>query len=325
MFAVMLINLFKNPSAINQKKLLILSLISTLFSFSLIIPIFCLYLYLYFREKKITVLLPFALIPLEFFIVKGFFTYKKYAEYAAWINSPTLTNIPNTLLTTLGFDTNINNLNSTTILLALLFLVLFIPFLYLLSKKSKLFLYSFTLPLFITIFISVAFPFLSQRFFFYHFIPKISLFIPRFLLPLSLYFYLFFSSLIHHKYKTPILIIFLLFWFIPNSKLNLHPFYTNTSPLSYSSDTLIMPPWENLRLNYNFSKQDLDKISKDFDNAQTVENDLRQNPQSPDCASLKKYQKIVYITDPSIKSITDYHLKNQQLLKQCSTVKSLQN
>lgn len=319
MFSAILISLFLNTSLVNRKKLLILSLISTLFSFSLIIPIFCLYLYLYFREKKIINFLPFFLIPLEFFITKGFFTYKKYAEYAAWINSPTLTNIPNTILTAMGFNTDINNLQHSTFIAVILFFIISIPLTIYISKKYRLFFYTFTLPLLTTILISAFFPPLSQRFFFYHFIPKISLFIPRFLLPLSLSFYLFFSYSIKNRYQIPLLLIFLVFWFIPNLKLNLHPYYSDVSPLSYPSDTLIMPPWENLRLNSSFSHQDLNKISHDFDIATNIENNLIKTPQNPDCNSLNKFKKVIYLIDPSIKNISNYHLKMQQLINQCST------
>jgi hypothetical protein len=318
MFAVMLINLFQTPSSVNPKKLLALSLISTLFSFSLIIPIFCLYLYLYLRQRKITNFIPFLLVPLEFFLIKGFSTYKDYAEYASWITPPSILNIPSTILTTLGLATDINNLSSLILFMALLFYIVFIPTTYFLSIRNKLFFYAFTLPLLITIFISISFPFLSQHLFFYLFIPKISLFIPRFLLPLSVYFYIFLCKSIQKKYQLPILIILIIFWFTPNLKLNLHPFYASASPLNLSSDTLVMPPWENLRLNSNFSQQDLNIISHNYNTALFIESSLTKKYQDPDCSALTQFKKITYIVDPSIIRLSDYHQKIRTLLQQCS-------
>ena len=317
MFSVLLIQLFLNSSPFNHKKFLLLSLLSTLFSFSLIIPVFCLYLYQYSREKNIKNLLYFTLIPLEFFITKGFFTYKKYVEYAAWINSPSFTNIPNTILTSLGFGTDINNLTSSTFFVALLFFLIFIPLVYLLSKRNKLFFYTFTLPLLITIAISASFPFLSQRFFFYHFIPKVSLFIPRFLLPLSLYFYLFLLQSFNKKHQKLLLFVLIIFWLNPNLILNLNSYYAKASPHNYPSNILVMPPWENLRLNSNFTRQDLNKISQDFDTASIIETDLTRISENPDCTSSAKFNNFVYLIDPRVKSISPYHQQMQQLLTLC--------
>lgn len=318
MFSALLILSFLNSKhPFNHPKFLLISLLATLFSFSLIIPIFCLYLYLFFREKKIIIFLPFFLIILEFFITKGFLTYKKYAEYAAWISSPTFTNIPTAIATTLGFTTDIQNTGYATIFISILFFIIVIPVLYYLSKLNKLLLFSFTLPLLVTIIVSFSFPILSQRFFFYHFIPKISLFIPRFLLPLSLYFYLFISKLINKKYYSIILLILITLWIYPNYKLNYNAFYPETTPRSYSSDTLILPPWENLRLNSIFSHENLDKISHNFDIATAIENSLSKTSQNHDCTPLYQFKYISYIFDPSIKSMSSYNEKNRNILNFC--------
>lgn len=320
LFSIILILPFLNsPKTFHYKRLLIIGLISSLFTYSLIIPIFCLYLYQYSQEKKLFKLLPFFFIPLTFFLTKGFSTYKTYVESASWIPSPTLSNIPSTLLTTFSLNTDINNQSSASFFTSFLFYLFFIPLLYFLSKKSKLFLYSFVLPLLITIIISLLFPLFSQRFFFYHFIPKISLFIPRFLLPLSIYFYIFIFSLLTIKKQPLLLLLLLIIWIIPNYKLNIKNFYIDANPISTTTQSLVMPPWENLRLNTNFSRSDLNIIAKNFDTATSIENSLLNNPKKPDCSLLAPYQKIIYITDPSIKTISKYHQNIQQIIKSCTT------
>jgi hypothetical protein len=317
MFSVILINLFLASSPFNHKKLLSIALLSTLFSFSLIIPVFCLYIYLSLREKKITSFLPFLFIPSEFLIIKGFSTYIGYAEYASWINSPTLTNIPTVIFTSLGFGTDVQNIGSATIMISFFFFLFFIPFIYYFSKKNRLFFYSYTLPLIVTILISVIFPFLSQHFFFYHFIPKISLFLPRFLLPMSLYFYIFVFQEIKPKLQIPLLIILFILWLIPNSKLNFHPFYINANPINYPKNSLIMPPWENLRLHSSFSNSDLNTIAQNFNIASSIESTLTNSSSNPDCTSLKQFKNIYYLVDSTITSLNNYHLKIQNLLKLC--------
>lgn len=320
LFSILLILPFLNsPKTFHYKRLLIIGLISTLFTYSLIIPIFCLYLYQYSQEKKLFKLLPFLLIPLTFFLTKGFSTYKTYVESASWISPPSLSNIPSTLLTSFGFSTDINNQSSVTLLVTFLFYLFFIPLLYFLSKKSKLFFYFFVLPLLTTVIISLLFPFLSERFFFYHFIPKISLFIPRFLLPLSIYFYIFIFSLLKTKKQHFLLLLLLITWIIPNHKLNIKHFYVDANPIPTTSQILLMPPWENLRLNPNFSSSDLNIISQNFNNASNIEAILLKNPQLPDCSPLSPYKKIIYIIDPSIKTISKYHQNLQQIIKSCTT------
>lgn len=314
MFSCLIISLFVNyPKNFNLKKFLIFSFMSTFFSFSLIIPIFCLSIFLYVRQKKWPVFLPFFIVVIQFFLFKGFSTYKQYAELASWISPPSVQNFPNLILTLLGFSTDLNNLGHTGLCLSLIFIIIFTLLTIYFSRRYQLFLYSFTLPLLIVILISITFPILSQRFFFYHFIPKLSLFIPRFMLPLSLYFYVCLST----KNRPYLLALFFLLWLKPFYKINLQPFYSQIQIINHPSSTLILPPWENLRLQAPFTHQDLDRISTDFKEASEIESKLLTQT-TPDCSSLDQYQQVKYIIDPKIKSLDSYHYQIQNIINQCS-------
>lgn len=291
------------------------TIISTLFSFPLIIPIsiFCLYQIIYKRQIKY--LIPLIIIPLEFLALKGITTYKNYAELASWIYSPSFFNIPSNLTTLLGFNTDIDNLHKFSLVNSCIFYLISIPFVTKFSKKFSGFKLFFTIPIFITILVSIVFPIISQRFFFYQFIPKLSLFIPRFMLPLSVYFFIFLFKNISPLKSKLLLLIFLLLWINPYIKLNINSSYTSTKLLNQANDYLLLPPWENLRLPKNFQKNDLQKISQDYDLTQTIEKQLLQSP--PDCTLYRQYPKIIYLKQ-SVKTLDNYQKQLEQSLINCS-------
>lgn len=318
LFSVILFSFFSVSFRNNYKKILLLGIFSTLFSFSLIIPIFCLFLYFFSSKKKHYQLLLFIFIPLEFFIVKGFSTYKVNAELASWISTPSFTNIPSTILSMLGFVTDINNIQSVSLVISFVFFLVFIPLIYFLYKSKKnIFFYAFILPLVITILISISFPFLSQHFFFYTFIPKISLFIPRFLLPLSIYFFIFLFSSIKTKLQIPLLIILVLLWINPYIKLNFQQFYPSVTPQSYPPKSLVLPPWENLRLHQNFSNSDLKQISEKYNSSLLIERKIIDFSSKEDCQFLKKYSSIIYINQ-NIPSLEKYQNHTKQIIRDCT-------
>lgn len=299
---------------INPIKITILMLVGNLISYALIIPTICLTLYLSVKKKKWLILIPIILI--EFFVFKGY-QYKLSAETASWISSPSFGNIPMVLLTMLGITTDINNVNSFSPILSFLFFIFFIPFTFFLTKSKKIFFYSFTFPIILTISISILFPFLSQHFFFHTFIPKISLFISRFLLPLSIYFYISLFISTKRKLQILLLIVLILLWINPYKKLNFYQFYSNTSPKNYPIDSLILPPWENLKLNQNFSKADLNQISKNYNSSLLVEQEIINFSANSNCQFLQKYSKIIYI-DQYTKTLEKYQKHTKEIIEKCS-------
>lgn len=291
----------------------IFTIVSTFFTFSLFIPLlsFSLYQIIIKHQKKYFYII--FLLPILFLSIKGFSTYKTYTELASWINPPTFYNLPSTLLTLFAYYFDLKNILPFSFLPSLIFYSIFIPIIYYLSKNNQKFLYIFTIPLFISIFISLLFPFLSQHFFFYQIIPKISLLLPRFLLPFSLiFFYFLFSEYSPKLYL--FLFLSLLFWINTFLKINLQNPYRDASPLNYSSSVLIFPPWENLRLNSSFTSNDLQNIAQKFSNASTLETSILHHSS---CQILSPYQKIIYLPDPSIKSLEPYQKQITTFFNDC--------
>ena len=296
----------------STKKFIIILFIANLISYSFIIPTLCLLLYLaYTYQKKWLLVIP--LIFVEFLIFKGP-QYKSYAEIASWISPPSFTNTPSVILTSLGFDHDLNSQNYYSIFSSLIFYLIFGIFTLHCSKKHLLFLFTFTIPLLLTIFASLAFPFLSQHYFFYLFVPNLSLFLPRFLIPLSLIFYLYLFKF----FPSPFLLLILLpFWMKTNSAINFTSFYPPRLPLPNSQNQLILPPWENLRLKPSFSFNDIKKISSTYDTAQNIDKSLFKSPEHPDCTILSQYPQVAYI-DQNIKSLDLYQKQIKLALKNCS-------
>lgn len=295
------------------------TIISTLFSFSLIIPIsiLCLYQIIYKHQKKYFI--PLIIIPLEFFALKGITTYKNYAELASWISPPTFSNIPNLLYTLLGFNLDINNLQKFSIIDSVLFYTISIPVIYIFTKnilKLKLF---FTIPLIITIIVSIIFPIISQRFFFYHFIPKLSLFVPRFLIPISLFFFISIYTKLSKRHSKILLFLLIILWINPYIKLNYNynHIYSSVKPISQVDNSIFLPPWENLRLTDKYSLIDIKNISQAHDSALVLEKNLFQS--DPNCDLYHHFYQVKYI-EQSIPSLSNYQNIIKQNLNYCSTI-----
>lgn len=301
----------------NNKKnfylFIVLAILSTFFTFSLIIPLlsFCLYQIIINHQKKYFSI--FLLLPILFLTIKGLSTYKNYTELASWINPPTFYNLPSTILTLFAYHIDLKNILPFSFFPSLLFYSIFLPIIYFFSKKNPKFLYFFTIPFFISILVSLLFPFLSQHFFFYKFIPKISLLLPRFLLPFSIIFFYFLFS---DYFKRIYLILFLssLFWINTFIKINLYNPYRDATPLNYSPSTLVFPPWENLRLNFRFSSNDLQNITQKFSQASLLETSILN---LSSCQILSPYQKIIYLPDSSIKNLNLYQKQITTFFDSC--------
>lgn len=296
---------------ISVPKILILIFIANLISYSFIIPSICLLFYLAItKQKKWLFIIPLILI--EFFIFKGP-QYKTFAESSSWIAAPTLNNIPSVISSSLALNTDINSRNLYPFFWSIIFYLIFSIFVFYQSKKHLLFLFTFTLPLLFTILISIIFPFLSQHNFFYMFIPKISLFLPRFLIPTSIAFYIF----LYKFYPSPFLILILLpFWIKTYSSINLHSFYPSQSPLS-AQNQLILPPWENFRLNQNFSKTDLEKMSQNYHHALSMEKSILNFDNDPNCQLIQSNFPITYVNQ-TLKSLESYQQHFQKTIKYCT-------
>jgi len=176
---------------------------ATSYSFSLLT--FCLTAVLVFwiktqTWKRILLLYILTLLLAGYFLLLSGYSNRSQIEYANWIATPNLQNIPSTYTTLLGFGTNLHAVASTStlqlvidysiffIILIALFCIAKFSFLSantsLITKKNltkikELFLFAFIFPLSAIFIASFLLPFLSNRFFFYTFVPNISLFLPR--------------------------------------------------------------------------------------------------------------------------------------------------
>ena len=291
----------------SPKKLLLFAVISTFFSFSFVIPLFIYCIYYFIKSKnKYYILIPF--IPIfEFIVFKGIHTYRVFTQQASWISPPTLNNFSSTILTSLGFLTDVNNIGSFNILISLALITFIIIFGFMQNRTFHLFV---TSPFIFTVIVSILFPFLSQHFFFYQFIPKISVFFPRFLLPLSIFFYFFVINKLTINKAWFIFCILLLVWIRPYQILNFN--YLTPSLDTSLTKSIILPPWENLNLHTNFNYSDIKIMSSRYDFSLVVETSLIKNI----CADLPPQSTITYLPQ-TIASLNQYQTQMKNNLNKC--------
>jgi hypothetical protein len=147
------------------------------------------------KEKGWWIPLTIALVTfIEFFVLAGF-AVKKPFEFASWIPLPSLSNVPIVGLSLLGLEHNPSLVPRQSWLDVFFYLTLFygisVCFRWRRSLLSSAFLLRWKDLLIVSVapataifFSSFLLPFLSQRFWFYQFVPKLSLFLPRIFLPL---------------------------------------------------------------------------------------------------------------------------------------------
>jgi hypothetical protein len=117
-------------------------------------------------------------------------------------------------------------------------------------------------------------------------------------------------------YKRQLLILVLLpFWFKTYLSINLPVFYPSQSPLS-SQNQLILPPWENFRLNANFTKNDISKMSQNYHQALIVEKNILNFDANPDCQPLQNNFPIIYVNQ-TLKSLETYQQHFQKTINYC--------
>lgn len=139
----------------------------------------------------------FSLVTASWFWVLAGLSVKHIFEAGSWIPLPSFTNIQSLIQTIIGFETNYflapTQLNIFTLvfyslgalMLGYLWKVRWVFQKY--SRIQEVGLYLVILPSLFLLSVSILFPILSQRFFFYQFIPKLSVFLPRVFLPIVIF------------------------------------------------------------------------------------------------------------------------------------------
>lgn len=202
-------------------------------------------------KKYLFIIFTNLLMVAQFLFFNGFSSYSQYKEQfqeAGWIALPSFFSIPKVYLTSLGMDVDVMNVLYGNILLPSLFFysIVLAVLIILFKKKPKITFDLFSkkimilsiIPLLTILFLSYFLTFLSHRFFMNQFIPRISLFIPRILLPFVIFLWIFaveklffYWNVFKHKIKVFIVFIFLLtlifYWGFLNYDLNVKNFCSN--------------------------------------------------------------------------------------------------
>lgn len=202
-------------------------------------------------KKSLFIIFTNSLMIAQFFFFNGFSSHSQYKEQfqdAGWIALPSFFSIPKVYLTSLGMDTDVMNVLRGNIFLPSLFFysIILIILIILIKKKPTISLSLFSkkimilsiIPLLTIPFLSYFITFLSHRFFINQFVPRISLFIPRILLPFVIFLWIFLVNKLFFywdifKHKIKVIIIFILsstlifYWVLLNYDLNIKNFCSN--------------------------------------------------------------------------------------------------
>jgi len=149
------------------------------------------------RRSLIVIAVIFGAFVLEFLMLAGF-SVKRIFESGSWIPLPSLTNVQSLAQTIIGLETNYflspTSFGVYTMLFYVVLIVLFRMYWKSLRSNTRTFselhqmFFAFVMcPTFLLLLVSFTFPILSQRVFFYQFIPKLSLFLPRIFLPIIVF------------------------------------------------------------------------------------------------------------------------------------------
>lgn len=188
----------------------------------------------------------------QFIFLNGFSSYFQYKEQfqdASWIALPSFLSIPRVYLTSLGMDFDVMNTlqNNNFLLSSIFYTICLVILVFFIKQKSKIDLKFFSkkiiilaiIPLLVIPLLSYFITFLSHRFFFNQFIPRISLFIPRILLPFIIILWISLIDLLSiywkkFEYKIKLFVIFaflfvfVIYWIWLNFKLNVRNFCSDS-------------------------------------------------------------------------------------------------
>jgi hypothetical protein len=139
--------------------------------------------------------------------------------------------------------------------------------------------------------------------------------IPRFILPLSILFYLLTFRSFSSSKSLLVFFILILLWIAPYIKINFNNFYGYRKAPTSNTEILLLPPWENFYLKNNFKKNDLSRISKNYNLALKMENQLLQSP--PMCNIFRQYPETIYVNQ-NVNNLDNYQKKMRESLLQCS-------
>jgi hypothetical protein len=187
--------------------------------------------------------------------------------------------------------------------------------------------------------LSLLFPVLSQHFFFYKFIPKISFFLPRTILPETVIIFFILSWFLSHlKMTTPfklfqseiIIFIFFLgtFWIKVHNNLNISHFYLSSEGIqeieqlqiaTRDEQTFFYPPWIHIE-HIDLKRLELiPNILQKEREAQMLEQDLYSNFHSNQNTCKNLSGKTIYFTSNSLipQQLQKYSEETLKVLSTC--------
>jgi len=143
------------------------------------------------RKALLLSLIPLLIFITEFLLLAGV-TVKRQFEAASWIPLPNFINVPSLFLTVSGLKSDFFLGQTSPSFSTFLFYLCVVIFCFKAThyvqrnrrvKIDEKVVFLVVLPILAVMSVSVLFPILSQRFFFYQFLPKLSIFLPRAFLP----------------------------------------------------------------------------------------------------------------------------------------------
>lgn len=286
----------------------------------------------------------------EFFLLAGF-SVKRQFEEASWIPIPGFFNIPSLFFTLLGFETNYFLGPVSLSLATVLFYLAIAASLVLIFQKKKKPLFwtsSFdlgalvVLPCLLIVSISLVMPFLSQRFFFYQFLPRLSLFLPRLFTPILVMFFCTSAEVINRKIRERALPVFKVsvglllgltsvFWvrsYVEIWKTTINLQRKEAQKIEFlkkeqvevgetleSSNIILLPSWSWLTLLNTNNLDELPAIMSRSNESAQFESELVARPLIS-CSSLQQ-KKIIFLKNQTAYTVSSYYQNGERNIEHC--------
>lgn len=293
----------------------------------------------------------------EFFLLAGL-SVKRQFEEASWIPTPSFSNTPSLFFTLLGFDTNYF-LSSVAVSAgtAVFYLGVVFGLVWVAQKRKNAKLGSSFLDLGILVVLPVAsifvislvMPFLSQRFFFYQFLPKLSLFLPRLFTPLLVLFFCSAAEAVNAVTRENLRPLFkvclgvllsltCLFWWrsymeIWRKAVDLQKEEAQKAEFlrkeqvevgtgQESGNLILLPSWSWLSLLNTNNLEELPAIMSHLEKSAQLESEVVPQPLSS-CTELHQ-KKILYFKNQTAYTVSSYYENGQRNIERCC-VKETEN
>lgn len=294
-------------------------------------------------EKKKNIYQPILLaaaLPAAFLILAGSSVKQTFEWGASWIPMPSFTSIPSLFWTTVGVDTNLF-MQSVPFGIGTALFYGVIAYVFLGSRRLRLrevcirhreIVCILFLPILFILLISFAFPLLSQRFFFYQFLPKLSLFLPRVFLPLVLFASSYIASMPFTQSRRRIVVATVMVFLWAGTYLS----YSRTAAIdransviqdtvatqvqqlddSVREEVIWLPSWARIHTMTPDKMSVAGDVGAYITRAEKVEDNLFSQSKSNHCDTLRQ-QYVVVNAELAAESVRSYYRDAEAILDVC--------